>query len=257
VFYFSHIIVIGIGMSSPFTNAVTSNLYMNAHDSVLNEFDVAIKSELLLETATKKQLTDSLGGDATSRTSKKSGFIGEELQPLLEILGESPENEQNRSGDSVALSANDQGEQPLSEDDQRAMNEILATLNGQQQKEQTSGTFDPERQLLRNLEAGVQEHVKQVQEREQSTQPSTETLVSEADIAPMIEAITTPMPQICINLPGGGELRIAINSDGNPHIMYTGLDGSLRPLAKGRTLRLNKWVNGVTFTKDGLITFAP
>jgi hypothetical protein len=246
-------------MSSPFTNAVTSNLYMNAHDNVLTEFDVAIKSELILESATKKQLTDGLGGDATTKNIQLSGFIGEELQPLLEILGESPEKEQQDSGggDTVTLSRRDSIEQPLSEADQRAMNDILAALNGQQQQEQANASFDPERQLLRNLEAGVQEHVKQVQVREQSAQASAEQLINEADVAPMIEAITTPMPQVCIQLPGGGEVRIAINGDGNPHVMYTGPDGNLRPLAKGKTLRLAKWVNGITFTKDGVIAFTP
>lgn len=255
-------------------NGLNSNAYIEAHSDALNEFDSTIKSELVLESATRKQLTEALGKDAAAYNAPGSQLISEELQPLLDLLGDGQTKDREAGAGSEDLKDILAGPDLLdgtpSSEDQRTMNDILSALNAQQQQQQSAQPQPEtpiqaaERQLLRSLEAEAQVRQEQLrieQERRQSEQaapePVAEEKITESEVAPMIEAITAPMPQVEIQLPGGGELRIAINQEGKPHIMYTAPDGSVRTLAKGKTLRLQRWVNGVTFTKDGAITFTP
>lgn len=203
------------------------------------------------------QLLPQLTGDSAARADQHSAnFISEQMMPMLAPLGQQP---LVNDAPSQMLKAQTEREQfpqqlpsaplPVIEDKNITAN-YLFSLN-QLQRGPTESNKAPKRKLT-SRDADEREEMMRILQVDQP-----EDVVREDDLSPMIEAMTRELPQVVISLPGDIELRVTVDRNGKTAVMYTTPEGIVRALGKGKTLRLNRWVNGIAVRNDGSIALLP
>ncbi len=253
---------------SPFQSALQSEL--DDVLEVLNDLTAVIESEAEL-----REQIPAFSGDSATRSSQQVGsFISEELRPMLAPITQNfHENslpiptQASPKADDVRILAQPHNEEiiPPAVEDKNITANYLFALNPMEKVMSEMQAVSAQAATRRALEERDQmKRVSQVQRQDQHGRQSDEQRQSrdqqddpEEALGPMIEAMVHEMPQVSITLPGGIELRIVVNVDGRPSVMYVTPEGTLRTLPKGKTLRFNRWVNGLTIHSDGRLAFTP
>ena len=207
-----------------------------------------------------KNPSDVLGGDSTTlQQEQTSNFISEHMMPMFaatkpqspldqpDVLMSKATDEEILNDLTAALSQIPQ--QQAIEDKNITANILFALNSPQRVTAEMNKNVSRQQPRRTNAEREDMQRLLAVEPRDSEGR--------EAEISPMIEAIVNEFPQVSIALPGGIKLRIAVNRDGKTNVMYVTPEGTVKTLAKGKTLRLNRWVNGIAVRPDGSIALTP